>query len=56
MGRCEHRRQVFIPHEDDPSVMVQVCVNCSKVLSIAAPGDAEIEAIGHSLGDPDEED
>ena len=56
MNRCRHRTVIFVPHEDDPDVMVQVCVNCSKVLSVATPYDGEIEDIGHSLGDPSEED
>ena len=55
MSRCRHRTVVFVPHEDDPAIMVQLCVNCSEVLGVAMPYDGEIEDIGDSLGDPSEE-
>jgi hypothetical protein len=53
---CEHRSQIFVPHEDDPDVLVQMCLNCGSALGVTHPDDPELEDIGHSLGDPDEED
>jgi hypothetical protein len=53
---CEHRKQMFVPSEDDPEVMAQICLQCHEILAVAYPDDGELEAIGDSLGDPDEED
>ncbi len=55
-GACQHTKQVFVPSEDDPEVMAQVCRQCHAILAVVDPLDGEIESIGHSLGDPDEED
>jgi hypothetical protein len=47
---------MFVPKEDDPEVMAQLCLQCHEILSVVFPGDGELEDIGHSLGDPDPED
>jgi hypothetical protein len=48
--------QVFIPHEDDPEVVIRWCLECGQPVEIYTPDDGELEGIGHSLGDPSEED
>ncbi len=53
--RCKHTTQVFVPSEDDPEVMAQICLNCHEVLAVVEPDDGELEDIGHSLGDPEED-
>jgi len=41
---------MFVPSEDDPDVMADVCLLCKTVLGVVTPG-AELEEIGDSLGD-----
>jgi len=44
---------MFVPSEDDPDVMADVCLLCNTVLGVVIPGDPELEEIGDSLGDPE---
>jgi hypothetical protein len=44
---------MFVPTEDDPDVMAQICLQCHEILAVVGPDDPELEEIGHSLGDPD---
>lgn len=53
---CKHTSQMFVPSEDNPEVMAQVCLQCHQILAVIVPDDGELEDIGHSLGDPDPED
>jgi hypothetical protein len=46
---------MFVPSEDDPDVMAQICLQCDTILAVVDPLDGELEDIGHSLGDPDPE-
>lgn len=53
---CKHTSQMFVPSEDDPEIMAQFCLQCHTILAVVHPLDGELEDIGHSLGDPSEED
>ena len=51
MSECGHKRQVFIPHEDDPTTLLQQCTDCGEFLGTTDRTD--LAEIGDSLGDPD---
>jgi hypothetical protein len=50
---CPHTSRMFVPHEDDPNTLVDLCLLCHRVMGTTGPGDPELEAIGDSLGDPE---
>lgn len=54
MSACPHTSRVFVPKEDDPDVMLDVCLQCGEIQGVSTPDD--LEELGASLGDPDEDD
>ena len=50
---CPHTTRMFIPREDDPSVLVDLCLLCDEIQGVTYTGDPELEEIGASLGDPE---
>ncbi len=56
MNDCDHRTRMFVPSEDDPELMADLCLKCHKVLGFSGPDDPELAEIGDGLGDPDPEE
>jgi hypothetical protein len=53
---CQHRRRIFVPHQDDPRYLADICISCQSLMGWTGPGDPELELIGDSLGDPEGDD
>jgi hypothetical protein len=40
---CEHKKLIWIPHQDDPETMVLVCRSCHAILDVLEPGGVELD-------------
>ena len=49
MAACKHRRLVYVPLEDQPEILAEVCLDCHTTLDTSGPDDPELRAIGESL-------
>ena len=39
--KCEHKKQITVQHEDDPNIMITLCMLCGEVLEEHSSADYE---------------